>query len=272
MHQRVDWNNLPRSLREAVTARTGPIRSARTVSGGFNSTLAAVLDTAAGQVFAKGIRTDHGGVVTQGREALINPFVQPVAPTLLWHMPDIAGWNVLGFEYVEGRHADYRPGSPDVEAVVATLDLLADRPCPNVSIKDTSRWRSYVDDGDTAPFEGDTLLHTDWKPDNVLIEPDGTVRVIDWAWPTRGAAWIDPVYLILHLVANGHTPAEAEARLTGVRAWRDAPSSAVNVFCRASVRMWDDIVGTNPTPWHRHMAEAARTWALTRLTAAGGER
>jgi hypothetical protein len=267
MHrQRVGWNELPLPLREAVAARTGPVRSARTVSGGFNSALAVVLDTPGGRVFVKGIRGDHRGVVTQGREALVNAVVRPVAPALLWHLPDVAGWNVLGFECVEGRHADYRPGSADVAAVVAALDALAEVPCPDVpGVKDASRWRLYADGGDTTPFEGDALLHTDWKPDNVLIQTDGTVRVVDWAWPTRGAAWIDPAGLLIQLIANGHTPAQAEAHVACVRAWQQAPVSSVNSFCRANVRLWDEIAGNNPTPWHRSMAGAARSWAQTRL-------
>jgi hypothetical protein len=266
MPVRVEWNDLPVPLREEIVARTGPVRSAHTVSGGFNSTLAAVLDTAEGRVFVKGIRTDHRGVITQGREALVNAAVRPVAPALLWHLPDAAGWNVLGFEHIAGRHADYQPGSPDVTAVVAALDALAGSPCPDTpGIKDAGRWRSYADGGDTTPFEGDTLLHTDWKPDNVLIQADGTVRVIDWAWPTRGAAWIDPACLLIQLVANGHTVPEAEAHIARTRAWRDAPSPAVNAFCVANVRLWDEIVGNNPTPWHQSMARAARAWVQTRL-------
>jgi hypothetical protein len=266
MHQRVDWTDLPASLRDAVAERTGSVRSACTVSAGFNSPLAAVLRTDAGRVFVKGMPCDHRGVVTQGREALMNPFVRPIAPALLWHIPDVAGWNVLGFEYIEGRHVDYRPGSPDLDAVVTTLDRFAELSCPDVPIKDVGRWRSYADDGDTAPFEGDTLLHTDWKQDNVLLEPNGTVRVVDWAWPTRGAAWIDPACLLLQLIANGHTPAGADATLMGVCVWRDAPPSAVSAFCRATVRLWDEIVGNNPTPWHRRMADAAGVWANSRFT------
>jgi hypothetical protein len=268
MHQRVDWNDLPPPLHDAVRAHTGPIGRARTVAGGFNSALAAVLDTPAGRVFVKGIPTDHPGVITQGREALVNAAVRPVAPALLWHLLDVAGWDVLAFEYIEGRPADYTPGSPDLPAIVATLDSLAALPCPDVPIKDASRWRSYAEAGDTTPFEGDTLLHTDWKPDNVLVQADG-VRVIDWAWPTQGAAWIDPACLLIQLIANGHTPTEAETWIAHTRAWRAAPPTAVNAFCLTNVRMWNEIVGNNPTPWHRRVAEAARAWADSRLVAAG---
>lgn len=267
MHQRVEWIDLPLPLRDAVAARTGPVRGARTVSAGFNSALAAVLDTAAGRVFVKGIPNGHRGVVTQGREALVNAAVRPVAPALLWHV-DVAGWNVLGFEYIEGRPADYTPGSPDVPAVVATLDTLAGLPCPDAPIKDASRWRCYADEGDTTLFEGDTLLHTDWKPDNVLMQA-GDVRVVDWAWPTRGAAWIDPACLLVQLVAHGHAAAEADARVARALAWSTAAPAAVDAFCRANVRLWDEIVSNNPTPWHRRMAGAAHAWADSRLVAVG---
>jgi len=42
------------------------------------------------------------------------------APTdmLLWH-DQAAGWDVLAFEHIDGaRHADYRPGSPDLPHVI----------------------------------------------------------------------------------------------------------------------------------------------------------
>jgi hypothetical protein len=32
-------------------------------------------------------------------------------PALLWHFDD-AGWNVLGYQYALGRHADYSPDHP----------------------------------------------------------------------------------------------------------------------------------------------------------------
>lgn len=137
---------------------------------------------------------------------------------------------------------------------------------PGRPIKDASRWRSHADDGDTTPFEGDTLLHTDWKPDNVLVQAGG-VRVVDWAWPTRAAAWIDPACLLIQLVAHGHTPADADTEVSRTLAWSTAPPAAVDTFCRANVRLWDEIVGNNPTPWHHRMAEAARAWADSRSAA-----
>ncbi|SDH25346.1 hypothetical protein SAMN05216553_118159 [Lentzea fradiae] len=269
MPQRTDWESLPEALHAAVIARTGPVLKARTVSEGLNSALAAVLRTESGTVFVKGLRTDQPGVITQGREALINAHVWPIAPALLWHIEDVAGWNVLGFEHVEGRHPDYSPGSPDLPLVTEALDLLAVLRCPDLPIKNHLRWRSYLDGQDPEILAGGSLLHTDFNPANVLITPDGTVRMVDWAWPTRGAAWIDACCLIIWLIASGHTPAEAEAEVQQARAWRDAPPTAVDVFALANIRLWDEIVSHKPSDWHRQMAEAARAWADSRMVTVG---
>ena len=69
-------------------------------------------------MFAKGLPSDHRRVITQAREAAVAPLVSDISPALLWHF-DEAGWNVLGYEYAHGRHADYTPGSPDLDRLVA---------------------------------------------------------------------------------------------------------------------------------------------------------
>ena len=40
-----------------------------------------------------------------------------IFPALLSHF-DEAGWNLLGYHYAPGRHADYSPGSPDLDRLV----------------------------------------------------------------------------------------------------------------------------------------------------------
>ena len=82
--QHTDWNDLSPAVRDLVQKRTGPVRTARTAPAGLNSQLAAVLDTADGPLFVKGLRTDHPGVVRQHREAMINPHVLSLAPPLRW--------------------------------------------------------------------------------------------------------------------------------------------------------------------------------------------
>jgi hypothetical protein len=67
--QHTDWNDLSQAVRDLVQARTGPVWATRMLSTGMNSHLAAVLETADGPVFVKGLRSDHPGVLRQQREA-----------------------------------------------------------------------------------------------------------------------------------------------------------------------------------------------------------
>jgi len=193
-----------------------------------------------------------------------------VTPALRWHL-DVAGWNVLGFEHIEGRHPEYRPGSVDLPIVVEVMQALGAIPCPDVPVKDAGqRWASYLDRPAAAElFAGNTLLHTDYNPENILITPDGTARLIDWAWPTRGAAWIDPCCLLLRLIAAGHTARQAETWAQRTHAWHTASADALDMFSLASARLWKEIADSDPRPWKQRMATAAREWAGTRMTPMG---
>jgi hypothetical protein len=261
---RVHWEDLPADTRQAVEKHTGPVLQAVTVSEGLNSAVAAVLTTETGQVFAKGLRADYPRRWTQDMEALINPYVAALAPRLLWRVQD--EWDMLGFELVKGGHADYAPGSPDFLAVASLMAVLGGIRCPDEPVKHAPhRWRGYVDaPGDLGWLDGDRLLHTDWSPSNVLIT-GGRGLLVDWAWPTRGAGWIDPACLIIRLIAAGHTPPSAESVVHDVPAWQGAASEGLAVFAGACARMWQEIADAGPADWTKRMARAAHQWQRHRL-------
>ncbi len=130
-------------------------------------------------------------MVTQQRESAINPYVRAVSPALLWRI-EIDGWDLLCFEHVDGRGADFTPGSPDLPDLVATIRRLAELPCPDVPPvyfrRAEQRWAEAIDDPAAREvLAGDAILHTDYNPANILITTDGA-QIIDWAWPTKGAA------------------------------------------------------------------------------------
>lgn len=258
--ERIDWEDLPPETREAVERHTGTVWSAKTVSEGLNSAVAAILTTEAGPIFAKGLHRDYPRRWTQDMEAMINPYVAHLSPRLLWRVQ--AEWDVLGFELIEGRHADYRPGSADLPAIAATVTALGTIQCPDLPVKLAEhRWRTYVDEPEELEWlKGDRLLHTDYNPLNVLVA-DGRALLIDWAWPTRGAGWIDPACLILRLMANGHSTESAEQAVAEVPAWQTAPAGGVKVFARACCRIWEEIADDNPADWVQAIADAARNWA-----------
>jgi hypothetical protein len=257
---RIDWNHVPAEVRDTVHALTGPVSAAHTASEGLNSELAVLLETAAGRVFVKG-RPAGRPAVTQRREAAINPYVRHLAPRLLWQVRT-DGWDLLGFEHVAGRHADYAPGSNHLGVVVDVLRRLATIRCPTQpEIKHAEqRWSGYLDDPDAAElFAGEALLHTDLNPLNLLIH-GSTAHVIDWAWPTKGVAFIDPACWIVRLVAAGHSLHSAENWARQCPAYAAAPDHAIAFFALATCRMWEEIAQHEPVPWKQHMAAAARTW------------
>lgn len=267
MEQRIAWADLPRSLKDVIQERTGPIIAAHAVAAGQNSPLAAVIETSRGRVFVKGLPSDHRRVITQDREAVTAPLVTHISPALLWRFDDV-GWNVLGYECVPGRHADYGPGSPDLDHVVRLMETLgaivvpAD-PGPLKRAED--RWKSYVDDpGDALVFAGTTLTHTDWAPDNVLIAPH-RAWLVDWAWPTLGAAWTDPACWLLRLIAaGGQTPAQAERQASRLPAFAAADPAHISLFADVNVRMWGEIAQVNASGWTKKMARAAQEWSVYR--------
>jgi len=262
--EHTDWDDLDAPVREAIQRRTGTVHGARTATAGLNSQLALILDSAPGPVFVKGLPVSHPGVVRQHREAMINSHITSVATRLRWQAEE-AGWNLLAFDYIpDARHADYRPGSGDPAKVVAAMNRLRQIPCPDLPVKHaTQRWAAYLDDRACAWLDGDALLHTDFNPLNVRIAPQAT-WIVDWAWPTRGAAFIEPACFLLRLMASGHTAASAERWAARCAGWDQAPPPAISAFATASARLFAEIAHDDPQPWKQQLAGAASQWMTYR--------
>jgi hypothetical protein len=273
LEKRIEWDDLPVSLKNAISARSGPVISGRCATDGQNSPLAAVLDTRDGKVFVKGLPSGHRPIVTQAREAAAAPLAKGLSPELLWQFNE-DGWNVNGFEHIDGRKANYQPGSPDIGPVaelMAALSRIEIPPGPGPWKPIATRLRTYVDDpADGLIFAGQHLTHTDWMPDNVLIS-GGRAWLVDWAWATPAQSWIDQGFWVIRLVANGHAITEAEAIAALLPAYATADPAHVVVFARANRKMRDEIEASRPVPWTQTMAAAARAWAEHRelLSASG---
>jgi Ser/Thr protein kinase RdoA (MazF antagonist) len=123
-----------------------------------------------------------------------------------------------------------------------------------------SRYDRYAN-GTEGLFAGGTLLHGDINPDNLLTGPDGDITIVDWSWPTHGAAFIDPACLVVQLIAAGHTPAQAEDWAARCTAWREADPAAIDAFAAATVRMYQRFEQLAPEPWRKAMTAAAASWA-----------
>ncbi|MQY15155.1 hypothetical protein SRB5_53330 [Streptomyces sp. RB5] len=255
------FRDLPLEARRAVADKTGPIRAARTANGGMNSAVAVVLDTETGPLFVKGIPQDHPQAASQRREAAINPYLPRSCPWMYWHI-ETGGWILLGYEVIDGRHADYTPGSSDLPLVAAALNELQQVTAPTgIGIKHAEqRWADYCTPGSADLLAGDTLLHTDFAPDNILV--DDRAHLIDWAWPTRGAAWIDPMMLALRLIEAGHSAADAVAFGRTFLSWATADPAGPQAFARANAEVWREIATADTSAWKQNMTRHATELAI----------
>jgi hypothetical protein len=267
--RRDEWWELPESVREAVAnGLGGPVVSAVNQRGGFGHGMAAVLTLAdTRQAFAKAIRADDGLAITYRAETAAARGISGLVPT-----PDVLftverdGWFVVVFEAVIGHHP--RLNRPDeLHAVLALLDQMAQvlTPSPLSDVPGVSEiygaefrgWRGFAEQGppqDLDPWaarnldrladleprwldwaEGQTLLHTDLRADNLLVAADGSVIVVDWAWPCRGAAWVDLAFLAPAIAAAGADP---DPILATQPATRNIGRSALDSFLCALAGYW----------------------------------
>ncbi|MDI3385456.1 aminoglycoside phosphotransferase [Streptomyces sp. B-S-A8] len=261
--ERIPYDVLPAGLRAAIEKQAGPIRQVHTVEAGFNSAISARLTTGHGIVFLKGLPADHPRIDTLHREVAINAHVTHVSPSLVWHV-QVAGWEVLAFEAIDGPHADFHD-SDNLVRVADTLTHLSQTRAPDgLDLRHAEqRLAAYAPAAALPYFAGDTLAHTDPNPTNILIS-DGRAVLVDWAWATRAAPWLDAAYWVLWLVADGHSPEAAERWAAHIPAFRTAPSVGVNAFASANEQLWSGIAADDPDPWTQRVHAAAKQWTAHR--------
>ncbi|MCY7400998.1 MAG: phosphotransferase [Nocardioides sp.] len=221
--RRLEWPFLPSHLRAFIERRCGsPVLEAISQTSGFTPGFASVLVCADGTrhfvkaASVKAQRLFADSYRVEARKLTALPASVP-APRLLWHLDD--DWVVLGIEHVAAR-APRRPWEQaDLDALLDALETCADvlTPPPSELVLDDAAddfaplldgWpgihetRSDLDPGHLAETEalarryaevvaGDTLVHTDIRSDNVLIDAEGRAQICDWNWPVRGCSWFD---------------------------------------------------------------------------------
>ncbi|GAA4235503.1 hypothetical protein GCM10022254_42830 [Actinomadura meridiana] len=265
---RGDWSDLPDGVLGAIMAHTGPIQAVEPAPAGNHADVAATVHAGGERLFVKAARkseldSDGPEVRSLRWEAAINPHVAEYAPRLRWTV-EVGGWFVLAFEHVRARHADYAPGSADLDVLAKVIDGLRTHPVPSVLARKRveRRWEAMAD---VTVLAGDTLLHADLNPANVLLGADGSVYLVDWAFAGRGAAFLELALLVPWLLKAGHTPAEAEGWLSRFPAWTSTGQAAIDLFSRVFADKWKLNLVTNNAEWTKEHADAARQWADHRL-------
>jgi aminoglycoside phosphotransferase (APT) family kinase protein len=290
--ERYSWDSLPDAVRLAVWQKLGPTTVIRDVEQGQNCNLALVLRTDDdGDVFLKGVRGISPRMRWLRNEAeagVLAPGIAPAARSSADVDTD-EPWFVVGFEYVNGRPADLSPDSDDLGIVSATLTQLSAFPggasqplakrwgvsdwWTKLAAEDASKAQGWDLDEMTewcqaTPelVDGSALLHTDLHEHQFMIDDATTsVRVIDWGRPASGAAWVDTAFLVIRLIAAGHTPELAETWATTVPAWSRRTDKGVTAFACYVAGLWGYRAATTPFPGATRLGDAARTYAQYRL-------
>lgn len=263
-------SELDPGLAALITPNTGRITEAVRADGNMSDWTGTITNSGGARVFVKAMRTGrHAGRTEQmRREEAVNPFLAHLAPPLVWRAEDY-GWIALGFEHVDGRHANFKPGSEDLPAVVDAVDRIGRIPLPPpVRGWPENRWDKFTDR--PGLFEGDVLAHADLHPGNILVGPGGRIWVVDWSWPVRDAGVTDLGSMVMQLVSAGWPAADAENWMSRCAAWRATSGEALDEYARGCLRMYATFERRDPAEWRTAMTAAARKWARHRGQALPG--
>lgn len=226
--------DLQRSLTTALG--TGIVSVAPSVTSGFTGGFAARATLADGrQVFIKAAPEGMHAYDAYQREAEVVPRLPrsvraPAVVTTAHARTPGARWFAVVFDGIDGR----MPGAPwtqdDFARVSRTCEEMAAalRPAPLTGL---SQFTSLIEDDVQVPAQilagdrqlptglqdwvprvlpelgelaesalevltGDTALHSDLRPDNLIVDTSGGCWVVDWNWLTLGPRWVDWVCLL----------------------------------------------------------------------------
>jgi hypothetical protein len=254
--RRLEWSFLPPHLRAYIERRCGsPVAEAISQGSGFTPGFASVLVCEDGSrhfVKAASVKAQRMFADSYREEARKLAALPESVPSarLNWLLDD--DWVVLGLEYVDGRN----PGRPwdasdlnlcldALEAMAAdltpppdglALDTFADEFGPWVDLWDDVRVAHpdlpHLEDaaalaaGFAEVSAGSTLVHTDLRDDNFLIDGAGRVWMCDWNWPVVGADWLDSLFVLIGPRGDG---LDVESVIVDRSLLRDVPPEHVDI-------------------------------------------
>ncbi|MGW8330563.1 phosphotransferase [Streptomyces sp. NPDC055897] len=241
----MEWMDLPAGVRDAVLAEAGPVREVVPVEGGLTCWLAAGLTTAEGRRwFVKGCpESDEPAWMSMYQERLVYPMLGGVSPDFGWIVRHAAGWEVMAYDWVDGRHADLGPGSVDLPLVADVLLAAQEITVPHFLHNPlAARLTPFLESSEVPLLDGGALLHTDTNPHNLLVG-ENRAWMVDWAMWAQGPAWVDVAYTAVRLM-EADTPAdEALGWAAQFPSWQRADPAAVAAFVAGSCRQWEAQVG-----------------------------
>jgi Phosphotransferase enzyme family len=239
---RLDWRFLPPRLRGFIERKCGsPVVQAYSCDAGFTPGFASVLVCEDGsRHFVKAAsavaqRSSAASYREEGRVLAALPGSVP-APRLLWMLDD--DWVALGIQHVEARPPARPWRREDLDATLDALEAsaveltpppagLAPAPAADELASWAGHWSHVRATRPDLPHleeaaalagrfeeavQGESVVHTDVRADNVLIDSEGRAWLCDWNWPVTGAAWLDSFMALVGPKGDG---LDVEPLLTG---------------------------------------------------------
>ena len=236
--QRPDWADLPPSVRSRIVAALGSaVVSADSQRSGFTPGFASRLRLADGRtVFAKAADSGHPWLVNayalEAKNLALLPASVP-APRVRARLditgPD-ANWLVLILDDVPGRPPARPWQTEEAARVLTAVESLSRALTPAPPGHQWSRFVDAIFPDPTVSFDllatrgslpdilepmralgfaaienarGDTLVHSDLRDDNIILDKGDRVWICDWNMPTSGPIWVDTLTVLISMVGDG---------------------------------------------------------------------
>ncbi|WP_433536387.1 phosphotransferase [Micromonospora sp. CA-249363] len=254
---RREWAALPKTVVTEIAERVGGIIGVRAAPTGNHAEIASTVVGTSGMVFVKAASTGRS-VQTLRYELTATRAVDWFPPAVLWHF-ERDGWLVVGAELLDGPHPDLSPGSPDLELLLVTLKSLQGTPAPPGTWFTPSGRLGFA----LPEMQGRTLVHSDINPTNLIRTATG-MRVVDWAWTTEAAAWVELALLVQWLIGSGHSPAQAEEWLAQFPAWASVGHDTLDAFAAMNAAKWEVKAEQSKDGWVHDLAAWTGEWAQHR--------
>lgn len=291
---RAAWADTPAPVRAAVAEALGaPIVGHADLHGGWSPGPAAGLRLADGRrVFVKAVsaevRAHNHRMIRQEAEILdILPASVP-APRRLATVED-GPWIALATTWAAGASGAVWTDA-SIAAVATACRAVSGHRAPGSlppvaeRVFDFDGWQRVLELGPGNAWEaahagpaaelvagwrgwtaGDALVHRDLRLDNTTVDaPGGSAVLLDWAYASAGAPWIDLAQLAADVVGTGHARGRRAAAECAYRLLRTLPPEAAR-FVVGLAGMWcvraatiPDTVMPSIAAWRRARSAALR--------------
>ncbi|TYB95444.1 phosphotransferase [Micromonospora sp. WP24] len=254
---RSDWAALPDAVAAEIAARVGGIIDVYPAQSGNHAEIASTVTGSTDTVFVKAASTDLS-LRSLRYELAATSAVDWYPPAVRWHLQR-DGWLVVGAELIDGPHADLSPGSTDLDLLGVAIKGLQATPAP------PGRW--FTPEGrlgfSVSGMDGGALIHSDLNPANLIVMTNG-LRVVDWAYATKAAPWVELALLVQWLIGGGHTAAQAEQWLAQFPAWTTTDLSTLDQFASRNAFKWSAKSLHSREKWAHDLAAWTGEWAAHR--------